>query len=733
MHRTFAVTLIGLTLAAQAVHAGPAARTARNELVHVVAPLPRDTVRAHPFVNVIVGFGLGDNGLTADASTFRARLGRTNITDRFHPITENGVVVGARAAIEPPLVRVGRRVNLLRFDIRSLPRKGPGSRVHDVDRVRFRAVAAANQAPVARLAAPSDVLFPDTSVQFDGSLSHDPDQDELTYYWDFGDDDHPTDARPHHTFTGGNGDVTVRLTVSDGVLTSTDQETLVECPATDPDRTPGFLRIEPGPDARLDLPDSLLEFGAVTPGASAQHTITVVNTDQTSTSQLRGRLRVEGPAFTVSPDVLDLAAGASATLTLTFAPTTAGHQSANVVVVASGANRCAVHLLAHGFGGSAPSSGPTLAAAPVFYGLGSDVGGIMPSGARFTVDTTTSSCQSPGGGPGTLDVCFADADCAANGGTCDSTTPAPPNILLGMCSNGAGSLFLLLDNSYTDPDPQNEAQLTSSIVRLDLDQQGNRIGGAIIARETDGTERIACDGRGVRAGGRLYTAEAQSGDPACFRIALQELVSLRQDGGGANVLVPRIDAAEKLDACQDDLDAVWSLDSSRDGLDVFASLEGGGLYQLRPTIRKITSSITDAFEIHPDGDIVYVRAEDKGTSGILKVYKISPDQAADGTPLIEDLTPCATFKVANNTSPNTFGSRTVTGEHSIAIGPASIDSLDGILLVSFVSSGGVSEAHPALSPRLQVQGTVAFAIPAGLPTCAPLGFVNLDILDPLTF
>ena len=55
--------------------------------------------------------------------------------------------------------------------------------------------------------------------------------------------------------------------------------------------------------------------------------------------------------------------------------------------------------------------------------------------------------------------------------------------------------------------------------------------------------------------------------------------------------------------------------------------------------------------------------------------------------------------------------------------------MDGTILVSFAVHG----AQPALSSELVVRGTVAFAAPAGSPSCTPLGFVNLELLDDLTF
>jgi hypothetical protein len=732
MRRTLALLLVWSAFAAPAAHA---ARNKTNQLLRVVTPVPRGSTPAHPFVNVVVRFSPTSDGFVPDPSTFRARLSHTDVTDRFHPVVENGAVVGMRGTVEQPLVRISRRpVNRLRFEVRSLPRtSGPAPHVvRDIDRLRFRAVEAANQPPVAAFVPPGEVIFPDIALQFDGTPSQDPELDEITYAWDFGDGGTSTDAAPAHVFAGNGGDVTVRLTVSDGSLTATDQETLVECPQPDAGRTAGLLRVESS-DA--------LEFGAIGPAASAPRMFTISNPDpvETSpTSQLKVRIRVDGPAFAVSPDTVDLGPGASAPVTLTFAPTAVGHQSADIVLVASGSNRCVVHLVAHGYGGTAPGSGPTLAAEPVFFnGFGSGTALITPAGARVPVDNHVYSCQNPAG-PGTGDLCIDDGDCAANGGTCNREFSALFDPV-DMCSDGAGGLYLMSDDgTFTDP-VGSDNQRDVSILRINLDDSGTRTGAAIIARETEGTTQLACDGLAPGAGGHVFTPEFRNVNPPdCFRSEQEALVSLRKGNGASDVLLPRIDAAEGLDACDDDVDQVADLNVSADGIDVFASLEDGGLYQIRPAFRLIVPDIRDVFQLHPDGNIVYVTAVNPtgSTTGLLNVYKISPEQAANGVLGLAELTPCATFKVPNNRgAPNGLGRVGPASEHFFAVGRASLDSLDAVLLVSFASSGGVltTEPNTPLSPKLRVQGTVAFAMPAGVPSCNVLGLVTLDVFDELTF
>lgn len=58
-----------------------------------------------------------------------------------------------------------------------------------------------------------------TAIAFDGSLSSDPEDDPLTYAWDFGDSSNGTGVMPTHSYSTA-GLYTVCLTVDDGVLGS---------------------------------------------------------------------------------------------------------------------------------------------------------------------------------------------------------------------------------------------------------------------------------------------------------------------------------------------------------------------------------------------------------------------------------------------------------------------------------------------------------------------------------
>jgi serine protease len=84
----------------------------------------------------------------------------------------------------------------------------------------------------------------DIAITFDGSGSYDPDEDPLTYKWDFGDGSTGAGVSPTHTYTTG-GEYTVTLVVNDAKADSTPYTTTAtidevnEPPVADagPDRT----------------------------------------------------------------------------------------------------------------------------------------------------------------------------------------------------------------------------------------------------------------------------------------------------------------------------------------------------------------------------------------------------------------------------------------------------------------------------------------------------------------
>jgi hypothetical protein len=87
-----------------------------------------------------------------------------------------------------------------------------------------------NQAPNAHAGVAQTVSAGET-VTLDGSGSHDPDGDALTYSWDFGDGTHDTGKVVNHVYdTPGTYQST--LTVSDGMLSDTATVDITVLPAT---------------------------------------------------------------------------------------------------------------------------------------------------------------------------------------------------------------------------------------------------------------------------------------------------------------------------------------------------------------------------------------------------------------------------------------------------------------------------------------------------------------------
>jgi PKD repeat protein len=64
-------------------------------------------------------------------------------------------------------------------------------------------------------------------VQFSSAGSNDPDEDPITFLWDFGDGTTGTDPNPVKTFTA-KGVYTVRLTVSDGTGSASAQPIIIQ-------------------------------------------------------------------------------------------------------------------------------------------------------------------------------------------------------------------------------------------------------------------------------------------------------------------------------------------------------------------------------------------------------------------------------------------------------------------------------------------------------------------------
>jgi PKD repeat protein len=777
MLRFFALVLL-LVLAGGSADAK---RAKFDELMQVLTPTNKGTAPAHPHVNIVVLFGqTTKEGAAPDLATFQATLNGDDVTQLFTPLMagEYGVQSGMRALVDAARLKLGAK-NTLKLSVRSKPfPKGRRMRTgRDKDRLKFMVEEAENQPPVAVATADSDIAFPGLPVEFNGSGSTDPDFDPLTFTWDFGDGGTASGVETAHTYGAIEGSVTAQLTVSDGGTTAAATIPLQAEPPIDDGRTKGQLVVckeydpdtgkclvckqyDPVDTSKCLVPVSPLEFGGVAVGTSAERTFTVTNLDTTATSQLKVRLELRGTGFTLDPATLDLGPGETAPVTVTFAPTAQGHAHAKIAVVASASNRAAVSTIAHGFGGTAAagSSGPTLASHLAFYTQldvarrGLAVFGLRPDGTQFFADNSTNTCVIPGGGAGTGDACVTDADCAANGGSCARSSTCFGGTNVGqpctthddcpgslcpsysildpedICSGVDGSYIVLSEEgSYTDPNFNADTEHDETLMRVDLDANGNVVGRQIIDRPTESTTNMACDGLPPEGGGRVFLAEYFNVDLAnCFRTEKEHFTAVRKANGLSTVLLDRLDSVQGLDDCNDIEDSSAALASSKDGSTVYATFDTGGAWRVRPSPLAFLGNVPDGevLAVHPDGALIYANASDSGTEGRVNVYKVSAGRVTTGPLPVGSLTPCATLTMPNN------GGRTFV--QGLAVDGSAANQDDGLILVSFLTSA--SGVSGVLAPELRVRGVAAFTSPQGTDdTCSFAGLISLEPIEQLTF
>jgi hypothetical protein len=515
-----------------------------------------------------------------------------------------------------------------------------------------------------------------------------------------------------HAFTSVGDEATATVSVSDGIDPVAKSMSIPAALSTDPGRTPGILRVES---------KTLLEFSVVPTGSNATRSLTVKNTDETATSQLKIHAVVQdGAGVTVEPADLDLGPAGSATIDVTFAPAADGHASGHLMLLTSASNRSGVIYLTHGYGGSAQGDGPTLVDAPVFGSLGSDLVRIGSDGARVSIDDSTGLCAPPGTSIGG-DVCAADGDCRTVGELCQASTI--PIDISDLCSDGS-SLYVISENSFTDPRDNPETELSGSVVRFDLDAAGNVTGRDVHYRTTDDTAIVACDGIAASAGGLVYLPEfhnVQDTD-ACPRDERDSLVAVNKGNGSARTVsgLARMDQAAGLTDC-DFRDPVDAFEVSPDGVSKYAGFDTKGLWRIAPSATWFTPDVRDMFQAHPDGSVTFVIGADRGAVGSIDLYRLSPDQVEHGALPLSALSPCASFTVPNNSA----GGSGRTLPTSIALGPASPPASGATVLVTF-SSGPRTPSADVLPPFGDLRGTVAFSLPSGTTDCAVASVVSLQ-------
>lgn len=711
MWRPFVSGVAFVTVAALPAHAARL-RSPGEDLLQVVSPPSRGTANAHPDVNVVVSFGTAKDGTPADPTTFKARVRGKSLD--VTPIMTGDVQTGARAVLPAALVRLGRAFrNRLRLSVQGVRSGGAKGRVRDVDRVRFAAASGANAAPTATVDASTATVSIGTPVTFDATGSSDPDIDPLTFEWSFSDGTTASGPTVAHAFSGSSEvEVSATVHVSDGQATSDATLALPVKIDPDPGRTPGVLRIE-ATDA--------LEFSVVALGATATRSLTIRNTDDAATSQLKVSAAAGGP-FHASPATLDLGPQESATLDVTFAPTVEGHANARLVLTTSASNRGAVTLVAHGYGGTANGDGPTGAGIPIFAVVGSDVTRIAPDGFRMPIDDTAGQCALPTSA-GTGDACMVNGDCGAAGESCGAGQPLDVSEL---CSDGQ-SIFVLSEETYSDPNVDAEIPLAGTLARFDLDAAGTVTGREVLSRTTEDTEHIACDGVGADQGGLVYVSELRAVSPTanCDRDERETLVSVNKGTGNARAVsgFARIDAAAGVGEC-DFRDGVARLIVSPDGVRKYAGFDVHGLWRIGPTPLPYTPDVSDRFDVHPDGSVVIAVGHDRGVTGSIDLYRLTDEEVEHGALRLASISPCASFVVPNNSLPENPARTIVT---SAVVAPAASGN-GATALVTFGSVPKFS-AIDVLPPTGGLRGTVAFALPSGTTSCSAQGIVSLQFRD----
>src|SRR5207249_4826440 len=109
-------------------------------------------------------------------------------------------------------------------------------------------------------------------------------------------------------------------------------------------------------------------------------------------------------------------------------------------------------------------------------------------------------------------------------------------------------LYLLSDEgTFTDPNPNDDTDISVTVMRIQFDANGNQTDAAILRRTSAETTQMACDGVSAADGGRLFIAENRAATlaPECFRDELEQLIVTRKSNGSSPPpLLPRIDAVE---------------------------------------------------------------------------------------------------------------------------------------------------------------------------------------------
>ena len=210
---------------------------------------------------------------------------------------------------------------------------------------------------------------------------------------------------------------------------------------------------------RIGVAPASLDFGPVSVGLSAARTLTVSNTGTASLTAALQRAAGTSAEFTVSPATLSLAPGASALVTVTYAPSAAG---ADAGALSIGSNDPATPTLAVPLAGSgAAAPAPVIALDPASLAFGPVVTGTSASrtaairnqgsatldvaaiercagtSGEFTWAPSAPAQVAPGASLA-LTVLYAPTDLGADAGclAIASDDPASPSVNLALSGSG---------------------------------------------------------------------------------------------------------------------------------------------------------------------------------------------------------------------------------------------------------------------------------------------------------
>jgi len=97
----------------------------------------------------------------------------------------------------------------------------------------------ANQPPEAKFNLSNQKIKVDQSIEFDGSLSIDPDGDQIIYHWDFGDGSDGDEIKETHIFeTSGSFNIILTVTDSEGLADASTKQVVVSLSDESPKSTP---------------------------------------------------------------------------------------------------------------------------------------------------------------------------------------------------------------------------------------------------------------------------------------------------------------------------------------------------------------------------------------------------------------------------------------------------------------------------------------------------------------